>query len=391
MLINRTAGGTATELARAYPVIVITGPRQSGKTTLTRASFPDKPYVSLEDPDQRDFAKEDPRRFLSRYPDGAVLDEVQRVPDLFSYLQTRVDQDLRPGLFVLSGSQQFGVLSKVTQSLAGRVALVPLLPFSLEELQDAGREPNTLEEVLFTGFYPAIYDRGISPEIWYGNYVQTYIERDVRQRINVRDLSTFQRFVRMCAGRTGRLVNLTSLANDCGISHNTAKAWLSVLQASYIVHLLPPHHRNFDKRLLKTPKLYFLDPGLAAWLVGIRNAEQIEFHPMRGALFETLVVSELLKRRFHQGLTSNLFFWQDRHGREVDILIDQGQQLVPVEVKSGQTIARSYFTGLSRWVSLAGQEAGEPWVVYGGTERQSRSQAEVLPWREIRDLAPDQE
>ncbi len=326
MLINRTAGGTATELARAYPVIVITGPRQSGKTTLTRASFPDKPYVSLEDPDQRDFAKEDPRRFLSRYPDGAVLDEVQRVPDLFSYLQTRVDQDLRPGLFVLSGSQQFGVLSQVTQSLAGRVALVPLLPFSLEELQDAGREPNTLEEVLFTGFYPAIYDRGISPEIWYGNYVQTYIERDVRQMINVRDLSTFQRFVRMCAGRTGRLVNLTSLANDCGISHNTAKAWLSVLQASYIVHLLPPHHRNFDKRLLKTPKLYFLDPGLAAWLVGIRNAEQIEFHPMRGALFETLVVSELLKRRFHQGLTSNLFFWQDRHGREVDILIDRGQQ-----------------------------------------------------------------
>jgi len=391
VLINRTAGGTATELARAYPVIVITGPRQSGKTTLTRASFPDKPYVSLEDPDQRDFAKEDPRRFLSRYPDGAVLDEVQRVPDLFSYLQTRVDQDLRPGLFVLSGSQQFGVLSQVTQSLAGRVALVPLLPFSLEELQDAGREPNTLEEVLFTGFYPAIYDRGISPEIWYGNYVQTYIERDVRQMINVRDLSTFQRFVRMCAGRTGRLVNLTSLANDCGISHNTAKAWLSVLQASYIVHLLPPHHRNFDKRLLKTPKLYFLDPGLAAWLVGIQNAEQIEFHPMRGALFETLVVSELLKTRFHQGLTSNLFFWQDRHGREVDILIDQGQQLVPVEVKSGQTITSSYFTGLSRWMSLAGQEAGRPWVVYGGTERQSRSQAEVLPWREIRDLGPDQE
>ena len=391
MLINRTAGGTATELARAYPVIVITGPRQSGKTTLTRASFPDKPYVSLEDPDQRDFAKEDPRRFLSRYPDGAVLDEVQRVPDLFSYLQTRVDQDLRPGLFVLSGSQQFGVLSQVTQSLAGRVALVPLLPFSLEELQDAGREPNTLEEVLFTGFYPAIYDRGISPEIWYGNYVQTYIERDVRQMINVRDLSTFQRFVRMCAGRTGRLVNLTSLANDCGISHNTAKAWLSVLQASYIVHLLPPHHRNFDKRLIKTPKLYFLDPGLAAWLVGIQNAEQITFHPMRGALFETLVVSELLKTRFHKGLTSNLFFWQDRHGREVDILIDRGQQLVPVEVKSGQTITSSYFTGLSRWMSLAGQEAGRPWVVYGGTERQSRSQAEVLPWREIRDLGPDQE
>ncbi len=391
MLINRTAGGTATKLARAYPVVVITGPRQSGKTTLTRASFPDKPYVSLEDPDQRDFAKEDPRRFLSQYPDGAVLDEVQRVPDLFSYLQTRVDQDLRPGLFVLSGSQQFGVLSQVTQSLAGRVALVPLLPFSLEELQDASREPHTLEEVLFTGFYPAIYDRGISPEIWYGNYVQTYIERDVRQMINVRDLSVFQRFVRMCAGRTGRLVNLTGLANDCGISHNTAKSWLSVLQASYIVHLLPPHHRNFDKRLLKTPKLYFLDPGLACWLMGIQNGKQIEFHPMRGALFETLVVSELLKKRFHRGLTSNLFFWQDRHGREVDILIDQGQQLVPVEVKSGQTIASSYFTGLSRWVSLAGQEAGGPWVVYGGTERQSRSQAEVLPWREMRDLAPDQE
>jgi predicted AAA+ superfamily ATPase len=306
---------------------------------------------------------------------------------LFSYLQTRVDQDSRPGLFVLSGSQQFGVISKITQSLAGRVALIPLLPFSLEELQDASQEPSTLEQMLFTGFYPAIYDRGISPVIWHGNYVQTYIERDVRQMINVRDLSTFQRFVRMCAGRTGGLLNLSGLASDCGISHNTAKAWLSVLQATYIVHLLPPHHRHFDKRLVKTPKLYFLDPGLAAWLVGIQNAEQIAFHPMRGSLFETLVVSELLKARFNQGLTSNLFFWQDRHGREVDILIDQGRQLIPVEVKSGETVTSDYFAGLSRWVGLAGQEAGGPWVVYGGRERQTRSQAQVLPWREIRDLA----
>ena len=387
VFIGRTAGETTAKLAQAFPFIAITGPRQSGKTTLAKTSFPDKPYVSLEDPDQRGFATEDPRRFLSRYPDGAVLDEVQRTPELFSYLQTRVDQDLRPGLFILTGSQQFGVLSQVTQSLAGRVALVPLLPFSLEELQNAEREPHTVEEVLFTGFYPAIYDRGMPPEIWYGNYVQTYIERDVRQMINVRELSTFQRFVRMCAGRTGQLLNLTGLANDCGVSHNTAKAWLSVLEASYILHVLPPHHRNFDKRLMKTPKLYFLDPGLAAWLMGIRNAEQIVVHPMRGSLFETFVMSELLKARFNRGLTSNLYFWQDRHGREVDILIDQGQQLVPVEVKSGETIASDYFTGLSRWVNLAGREAGRAWVVYGGSEKQSRSQAEVLPWREIQILA----
>lgn len=386
MFIQRTAGETAVELARGFPFIVVTGPRQSGKTTLIKRSFPDKPYVSLEDPDQRDFANEDPKRFLSRYPDGAVLDEVQRAPVLFSYMQTRIDQDLRPGLYILSGSQQFGVLSQVTQSLAGRVALVPLLPFSLGELRDASQESDTLEEVLFTGFYPAIYDRGISPEIWYGNYVQTYIERDVRQMINVRDLSTFRRFVRMCAGRTGQLLSLTGLANDCGISHNTAKAWLSVLEASYIVHVLAPHHRNFDKRLVKTPKLYFFDPGLAAWLMGIQNAKQIEFHPMRGALFETFVLSELLKARFNKGLTSNLFFWQDRHGREVDFLIDKGQKLIPVEVKSGETITSDYFTGLDRWVSLAGQEAGRSWVVYGGREKQSRSQAEVLPWREIRDL-----
>lgn len=386
MQIDRAAQRTVKELSRGFPVIAITGPRQSGKTTLAKDTFPDKPYVSLEDPDQRAFASEDPRRFLSRYGDGAVLDEVQRVPELFSYLQTLVDADKRPGLFILTGSSQFDVISGITQSLAGRVALVPLLPFSLDELQKAGRGPRSLEELLFTGLYPPIYDRDLDSRIWLGNYVQTYLERDVRQMINVRDLSLFQRFLHMCAARTGQLLNLSALASDCGTTHNTARAWLSVLEASYLVHTLKPYHRNFDKRVVKTPKLYFLDPGLASWLLGIQEPQQLATHPMRGALFETLCVSEFLKGRYNRALTSNLFFWKGRSGREVDVLVEGGLALVPIEIKSAETVASDFFRGLEDWSKLAGPLAARAWLVYGGNDRQSREQAEVLPWRQIGEL-----
>jgi len=387
MLVQRHAEATLLQLASEYPVVAVTGPRQSGKTTLVRKAFPDKPYVSLEDLDERQFATDDPRGFLSGYPDGAILDEVQRCPGLFSYLQTRLDQAKKKGLFVLTGSQQFNLLTGITQSLAGRVALIPLLPFALGELQSAKMAPKTLSELLFRGLYPPIYDGQQKAGIWYGNYMRTYIERDVRQMINVHDLSAIQRFVRMCAGRTGQLTNLSALASDCGVTHNTAKAWLSVLEASYIVHLLQPHHRNFAKRLVKTPKLYFYDTGLACWLLGIRAPAQLDAHAQRGALFETWAVGELLKARYNRGLESNLYFWRDRSGNEVDLVIEEGGKLTPVEIKAGQTVSSDYFRGLERWQAMAKEVSGAAWLLYGGDKGQTRLGCNVVPWAEIGSFA----
>ncbi|WP_419593338.1 ATP-binding protein [Thiolapillus sp.] len=381
--IPRNAEPRLQHFADGYPVVVVTGPRQSGKSTLVRHAFPGHSYVSLEDLDQREFAETDPRGFLNQFGDGAILDEAQRCPALFSYLQTRVDERQQPGQFILTGSQQFGLLSGITQSLAGRAALLTLLPMTYNELQHAEKVGQNLDKTLFDGAFPPIFDRGLNPHPWYGNYVRTYLERDVRQLINIRDLGTFQRFLKLCAGRTGQLLNLSSLANDCGITHNTAKAWISVLEASYIVHLLPPHHQNFNKRLVKTPKLYFLDTGLASWLLGIQNSEQLATHVQRGALFETWVISELLKARYNAGETSNLYFWRDRSGHEVDLLIDHGTHLSPLEIKSGQTINRDYFKGLEFWKKLAGESAGRAWLVYGGDTPQTRSDVTVLPWFEI--------
>ena len=386
-MINRSATLTLKKMAKGYPVITITGPRQSGKTTLARFVFAHKPYVSLEEPDQMEFAQEDPRGFLAQYPDGAILDEVQRCPALFSYIQGIVDKNKRSGLFILTGSQQFGLISKVTQSLAGRVGLLHLLPFSLGELKANGMAPKSLDDALFKGMYPPIYDRKLSPSSWYANYVLTYIERDVRQMVNVRDLTTFQRFVRMCAARTGQVLNLSGLANDCGITHNTAKAWLSVLEASYIIFLIKPHHRNFGKRLIKSPKLYFYDTGLAAWLLGINDAKQLSIHAMRGALFENLMISELLKGRFNKALASNLYFWRDNTGNEIDVLIEKTGTLIPVEIKSGQTVTKDYFTGLKKWLTIADATTGSSYVIYGGNEGQKRLGIEVLPWRDIAKLS----
>ncbi len=385
-MLQRIAEKTLLKLAKGYPLVAITGPRQSGKTTLARAAFKKKPYVSLEDPDQREYADDDPRGFLAAYPDGAILDEVQRCPELFSYLQSRVDEDKRPGLFILTGSQQFGLLSGITQTLAGRIALLQLLPFSFAELAKAKRSPRDLDRLLYSGLYPPIYHRKLNATIWYANYIHTYIERDVRQIINVRELSTFQRFLRMCAARTGQLLNLSGLANDCGITHNTAKAWISVLEASYILFLLQPYHHNLNKRLVKTPKLYFYDPGLAAWLLRVREAEQLTVHPMRGALFETWVISELLKDRFNQGASSNLYFWRDRTGNEIDVLCEHGQKLVPIEIKSGRTITQDHLAGLQRWMASAGTIAERPRLIYAGNNRYTRSGIDIVPWKEIKAL-----
>ncbi len=386
MLIPRHARRNIERFLDGYPAIAVTGPRQSGKTTLVQAMFKDRPYVSLEDLDQQGFAESDPRRFLEQFPDGAVLDEAQRCPALFSYLQTRMDAEKRMGRWILTGSQQFGLLSGISQSLAGRVSLLPLLPFSLAELQAVEGASGKLEELLWQGLYPPIYDRKLDPAVWYANYVRTYLERDVRQMVQVRDLSTFQRFIRMCAARTGQQLNLTSLGNDCGVTSNTAKAWLSVLEASYIVHLLQPHHRNFRKRLTKSPKLYFYDTGLAAWLMGIETPGQLAIHAQRGALFETWAVSELLKRRLHGGLTSNLYYWRSRSGQEIDVLIEKGETLIPMEFKSGQTLTSDFFKPLEDWLALAGESAGRAYLVYGGDQRQSRTIAEAVPWQRISEL-----
>lgn len=385
-MFRRTAQATVLRLAKGFPVIAITGPRQSGKTTLARNAFPDKPYLTLEDPDTRLLAESDPRGLLSRYPEGLIIDEAQRAPEIFSYLQGFVDAQLEPGKYVLTGSQQFGLLSGISQSLAGRVGLVQLLPFAMDELDAAGRLPDNADRLLLTGMYPPLYDRDLAPSDWFPAYVNTYIERDVRQLINVRDLSAFQRFVRMCAARTGQLLNLSSLAVDCGITHNTAAAWISVLEASYIIFLLRPHFTNFNKRLVKTPKLYFLDTGLAAWLLGIRELAQLAFHAQRGALFENLVITEFLKGRFNRGEPADLYFWRDSKGLEVDLLVDGDSGQRPVEIKSGQTIATDFLTALRKWCELSGTPERPALLVYGGDKELANGNVSIVPWRKLTSL-----
>ncbi|MFM9969411.1 MAG: ATP-binding protein [Burkholderiales bacterium] len=383
--LTRDATPTLRRLARGFPVVAVTGPRQSGKTTLVRAAFPRKPYVSLEDPDERAFALADPRAFLDRFARGALLDEVQRAPALFSYLQTRVDERRSAGQFVLTGSQQFGLMANITQSLAGRVGLLHLLPLSLAELRSNGLPGVSLSSALLRGHYPAIYSRRVAAQQWYASYVSTYIERDVRQIAAINNLTLFSRFLKMCAARCGQLLNLSALANDCGISHVTARAWLTVLEASYIVHLLQPYHVNFGKRLVKMPKLYFYDTGLASHLLDIRDQRQMETHPMRGGLFESLLVTEWLKHRFNRAQAANVFFWRDNTGNEIDLLIEHGSKLQPIEMKSGQTVNGDYFTPMRKWLEWAGSRARLPMVIYGGNRAMTREGIALCPWSQWLD------
>jgi uncharacterized protein len=380
--------------ARYYPVLTLTGPRQSGKTTLAKAAFPGHDYVSMEETDVRLFAREDPRGFLARFRGPVIVDEVQRSPDLLSYIQTEVDRDPAPGRFVLTGSQNLMLMEKVSQSLAGRSGVLHLLPFSRAELEKQGQAEPAGPETLFsnrnnlldrwktigTGFYPPIHDRGIPPEVWLPDYLRTYVERDVRTLVNIGDLESFERFVRLCAGRIGQLLNFSSIASDCGVAVDTVRRWISVLKTSFIVFLLPPHHQNFNKRVIKSPKLYFYDTGLACLLLGIRNQDQIFSHPLRGPLFENYVLAEVVKSYLHHRRTPPIFFWRDQAGHEIDLLLEEGRVLYPVEIKSGSTVVGDMFEGLKWWSGLAGKTAGSPTLVYGGTESYDRLGIAVRPW-----------
>lgn len=379
-MIARTATVALKEYEKGFPVIALVGPRQSGKTTLARTLFGDRPYVSLENLDTREFARSDPRGFLEQYTDGAIFDEIQNAVHLLSYLQERVDTSPAMGRFIITGSQQYNLREGISQSLAGRVGAVTLLPFSIEELSAGDAMNEQLNDHLYRGCYPPLYDRPVSPSAWYENYVASYVERDVRQIIAVRDLTQFQTFLRLCAGRTGQMLNLSSLADDAGITHNTACAWISVLESAFLLFRLPPHFRSFNKRLTKSPKLYVTDAGLAAWLLGIQSAEQLAWHPLRGALFETFVVSEFLKVRRHRGMGDALYYWRDRSGLEVDALFDRAGTLHPAEMKAGATVTDDMLRNLRRWHAVAGAAAGEASLIYGGTDRYRRSGVSVLPW-----------
>src|SRR6185312_12052247 len=348
-MITRIATKEVKLLAKQFKAVAIVGPRQSGKTTLARAVFKDKPYVSLENPDIRQFAIEDPRGLLEQYRAGAIFDEAQRAPELFSYLQQILDESPKKGQFILTGSNDFLLQENISQSLAGRIGYLYLLPFSLEEAEEAANHSFTVDEALRYGGYPPVFDQEVPPEKWLPNYISTYIERDVRQIKNISNLTLFERFLRLCAGRIGQLLNMHNLAIEAGVDGKTVASWLSVLESSFIIHLLKPHHQNFNKRLVKMPKLYFYDTGLACSLLSIAKTSQLSLHPMRGSIFENFVIAELIKERLNKNAPLNLYFWRDNTGNEMDVVLDEGTDLYPVEIKAGKTVTGDYFKNLQFW------------------------------------------
>jgi hypothetical protein len=383
-MIERTLASKVTSLAQKFQVITLTGPRQSGKTTLVRATFPDLPYVSLEEPDIRQIALTDPRGFLSNYPNGVILDEIQNTPELFSYIQRIVDEN-RQIQFILTGSSNFLLMEKISQTLAGRTAVLHLLPFSLQELELLA---DSYENLIFKGQYPRIYDRTIPPPDFYPSYIQTYVDRDVRMIKNIGDINAFIQFTQLCAGRIGQPLNYASLANDAGISPNTAKSWLSILESSYILYRLQPYHRNFNKRLVKSPKLYFYDTGVACSLLGIREQEQVNLHYMKGSLFENFILNEFIKRSFNRGENRLPYYWQDNHGKEIDCLLVNGERVIAVEIKSGKTMSTSYFENLIYWRSLTALPESQQYVVYGGDQSIQTGAGILISWKDL-DRIPD--
>ncbi len=379
-MINRDAQKEVIKLSKQFKAVAIVGPRQSGKTTLARHVFNHLPYVSLENPDTRNFALDDPRGFLAQYSSGAILDEAQRAPQLFSYLQQILDESSETGRFIITGSNNFLLQESISQSLAGRIAYIYLLPFSLSEL----KKDSDLAGTLFKGLYPPIYDQPVEARKWYTDYIRTYIERDVRQIKNITDLIAFERFLRLCAGRIGQLLNMSSLAIETGVDSKTIASWIGVLESSFITFRLHPHHVNFNKRVVKMAKLYFYDTGVACALLGIENVRQLNTHYSRGSIFENLIVTEFIKQRFNRGFSHNLFFWRDNVGHEVDIIAETPAGLVPVEIKAGQTITGDFFKNLQYWMKISNNESGI--IIYAGNQAQERSTGiRVVPWYLVSD------
>ncbi|MEM9830605.1 MAG: ATP-binding protein [Bacteroidota bacterium] len=382
-MIQRMLSHTLRKAAEKMPIITITGPRQSGKTTLVRTVFPEHRYYNLEYPDTREYAIIDPRGFLNSAPQ-MIIDEVQNVPNLTSYIQGIVDEEQRSAQFILTGSQNFSLAQSVSQSLAGRSTIFHLLPLSVTELQAAGYPTETYLPWLYRGFYPRLYDQNLTPDEWLPDYIQTYLERDIRQITQVQNLTAFQIFLKLCAGRIGQLLNMASLANEVGVDVKTIKSWVSVLEASYIVFLLRPYYRNYGKRVVKTPKLYFYDTGLACSLLGIKNADQLASHYLKGELFESLIIAELQKHQYHKGWRPTNYFWRDNTGNEVDFLLEDGTTTQVAEIKSGQTIRADFFKGLNFYRKISSPAAS--YLIYGGTESQNRSEHTVLGWVDATQL-----
>jgi uncharacterized protein len=382
MWIKRDIEAELLELALQYPVVMINGPRQAGKTSLAQRCFPEKPYFSLENPDLREQITADPRAFFSANPEGAIIGEFQRYPDILSYIQGIVDERRMKGQFILTGSNNVIMLSQVAQSLAGHVAILKLLPLTIGELSDSGREFNT-DDYLVNGFYPGIYSEGLNSLKAYRNYYETYVERDIRQLLQIKELIYFQRFIKLCAGRTGQLFNASSLANEVGVSSMTIQSWLSALQATFIVFLVQPWSANISKRMVKTPKLYFYDVGLVSYLLGIENISHIETHPLRGALFENMVILELLKKRYNAGLDNNLYFYRDNHGNEVDVLQESGYQLNLFEIKSGQTFTSHFLKGLDYLRKLIPERISTSNLIYAGEQKMTINGHRIMNYRNM--------
>jgi len=381
-MIKRELQKKCAELAKKYPVLTITGPRQSGKTTLAKMCFPRKPYINLEEPDKRQAAIEDPRGFLNNFPNGVILDEIQRAPELPSYIQSIVDSSGKNGMFVLTGSQQFEITHSISQSLAGRTAVIKLLPFSLKEIKSfCGKK--SLNDLLLCGFYPRIYHENLDPHNFYLNYFDTYVQRDIRQLSQIDNLHVFEKFVRLLAGRTGQLLNYNNLGNDLGVSQPTVRKWVSLLEAGFVIYILPPFHRNISKRLIKTPKVYFHDVGFLCFLLGIENTKQLKSHPLRGNIFENFVIIEFLKSRFNQAKAGNLYFFRDRTGNEIDIVAEAGNSLIPVEIKSAQTWSKDFYKGIDFFKDVFGNSVKKSFVIYGGNEKFTRSHTTFLPWKHL--------
>ena len=383
-MIKRELQSTIIDMAKKMPIISITGPRQSGKTTLAKVCFPDYDYYNLENPSILERAKMDPQSFLTRHSKGIIIDEVQLFPELFSYIQVISDENKKDGEFILTGSQNFLLLQKIAQSLAGRVYITHLLPLSISELKNTNYWHEDSNHYLFNGFYPRIYEKDINPTFYFPSYIQTYVERDVRQIVNISNTSIFQKFMKIVAGRVGQLINFNNISNELGVDQKTVKSWFSILEASFIVFFLQPHHKNFNKRIVKTPKLYFYDTGLASNLLGIQDEDSLDLHWAKGALFENLIILEMLKTNLNKGLQPKLYFWRDNTGNEIDCIEERGEDIYSYEIKSSKTIQKDFFKGLNYYNKISDSKNKTSYLVYGGNDSYPLSEHSVLSWKDLK-------